>query len=244
MKIHDLAYVLHRRPYRETSFLVDFFTQHHGVITAVCRGARKAGKKSALTLFTPFWIEYVERGSLATLYQFEPELNANIQAIAIDFSGMQLYCGLYLNELSIKLLGKHDPYPDFFIIYQETLNKLQASQSAQENVEKALRCFELNLLEAIGYGLSLETEASAHEFITPENLYYYRPNVGFSLMMNINTSSISSEYIFKGLSLMSIAKKDFSDIQVLKDAKRLIRITLDTLLEKHGKLKSRELFRK
>ena len=32
------AYVLHGRPYRDTSLLVDFFTLEHGKVSAVVRG--------------------------------------------------------------------------------------------------------------------------------------------------------------------------------------------------------------
>ena len=36
------AFVLHTRPYRETSLLVDFFTRNYGRFRAVARGARAA----------------------------------------------------------------------------------------------------------------------------------------------------------------------------------------------------------
>ncbi|MEC8417605.1 MAG: recombination protein O N-terminal domain-containing protein, partial [Pseudomonadota bacterium] len=42
------AYVLHRRPYRETSYIVDFFTLEEGRISAVAKGVKnsKSDKKS------------------------------------------------------------------------------------------------------------------------------------------------------------------------------------------------------
>ena len=47
------AYVLHGRPYRDTSLLVDFFTLEHGKVSAVVRGAN-APTLSYVLLFSPF----------------------------------------------------------------------------------------------------------------------------------------------------------------------------------------------
>lgn len=232
MKIQDVAYVLHRRPYRDTSLLVDFFTQHHGVITAVCRGTRQNKKNIALACFHPFWIEYGSRNSLATLYQYESD--ANLSYSAVNLSGSQLYCGLYLNELLVKLLGRHDPYSELFLSYQMTLNGLQDG----ENIERILRIFEFYLLKEIGYGISLEKEKDTHQPIVEEQRYYYHPGMGFSAIKTPCAQILS----FNGRSIMEMAKGNFSESATLKDAKRLIRLTLDFLLEKQGKLKSRELF--
>ena len=42
------AFVLHRRPYRETSYIVDFFTLQEGKISAVAKGVKnsKSDRKS------------------------------------------------------------------------------------------------------------------------------------------------------------------------------------------------------
>ena len=48
------AFILHTRPYRETSALVDFFSRHYGRFRAVARGARGTKKNSlVLTPYTP-----------------------------------------------------------------------------------------------------------------------------------------------------------------------------------------------
>lgn len=237
MKTQDLAYVLHRRPFKDTSLLVDFFTQNHGIITAVCRGARQNKKKPPLESFIPFWIEYDHRHSLASLYQYEIELNQEYQPI--HFLGSQLYCGLYINELLIKLLGRHhDPYLVLFSVYQETLNSLCHT----EMLEAALRKFEFYLLKEAGYGISLEEEINKHQPILGNQYYYYNPGVGFSFFKETISEISEHPFIFYGQSLLCMAKNDFTDPSTLKDAKRLIRLTLDVLLERHEKLKSRELF--
>lgn len=231
MKIQDIAYVLHRRPYRETSFLVDFFTQEHGIVTAVCRGIRKSKHSLGLESFYPFWIEYGHRHSLASLYQWEL-----VEPRPGRLVGTKLYCGLYVNELLIKLLGHHDPYPEIFMMYQQTLLRFLQEDSSEE----ALRLFEFFLLKETGYEISLEREAHTEQPIIKEKWYYYSPGVGF-ISAN-STLSSSNLPIFHGENLVAMAQGNYAEQKTLKEAKRLIRITLAVLLEKHEPLKSRALF--
>ena len=251
MKIQDLAYVLHRKPYRDTSYLVDFFTQNHGIVTAVCRGVRQTKKKSSLEPFIPFWIEYGSHhhshSSLVTLYQYEPERHLNNHAQETSESphvlglvNRQLYCGLYLNELLIKLLGKDDAYTEVFEAYQMALKNLVTS----ENLERSLRKFEFFLLKEVGYGIPFEKDIKTNEAIVSDKSYYYCTGSGFAEINMALTKGQENGPVFTGKSLLAIANDDFSDEIVLKEAKRLIRLTLDALLERYGKLKSRALFPK
>lgn len=245
MKICDLAYALHRRPYRDTSFLVDFFTQHHGIITAVCRGIRQNKKKQSLESFVPFWIEYREskgHGNLVSLYQFEPDVNSDYHAVLLK--GNLLYCGLYLNELLLKLLGRDDPYPAVFLTYQKTLDQLSKisimdTKKTQEDIEKILRQFEWHLLREIGYGIFSETEVDTHNPILEDKYYYYSAGVGFSAAKD---SMTEKAWLFEGKVILAMGREDFTSSETLKESKRLIRLTLSVLLENGGKLKSRELF--
>ena len=40
--------------------------------------------------------------------------------------GESLYCGYYINELTLKLLPRADPHEDIFVMYNQTLNQLSA----------------------------------------------------------------------------------------------------------------------
>lgn len=221
MKIQGRAYVLHRRPYRDTSLLIDFFTEDHGVISAVCRGARQSKKKVPLESFRPFWIEYSQRNSLASLYQYEPET----ALLPIMLAGNALYCALYLNELLTKLLGQHDPYMTIFSAYQNALQALSQADMP-EKLEIALRTFEFFLLHEIGYGL-------AYDHIHEDTHYDYEPHRGF---IQKNTG------IYEGAIILAIAQADFSSSAVRKAAKHIIRQTWDYLLKKQDALKTRSLF--
>src|SRR5262245_64871498 len=68
------AYVLHHRPYRETSCLLELLTEEHGRIGAVARGARQAHSRwrGLLQPFRPLLLSWSGRGELATLTGAEP----------------------------------------------------------------------------------------------------------------------------------------------------------------------------
>ena len=84
------TYVLHSRPYKETSALVDFFTPL-GRLRAVLRGAR--GKAGALARpFVPLEAEWRGRGELKTVARLESAGIPNL------LNGQALFSGLYLNE--------------------------------------------------------------------------------------------------------------------------------------------------
>jgi DNA repair protein RecO (recombination protein O) len=135
------AFVLHSRPYKETSALVDFFTPE-GRLRAVLRGAR--GKAGSLARpFAPLELELRGRGELKNVCRLEAS------GIAHWLQGQTLYSGMYLNELLLRLLPAEDPHPALFEHYALTLQALAANPP----LEPLLRAFEWRLLDELGYGL-------------------------------------------------------------------------------------------
>ena len=63
------AYVLHRRSYRETSFLIELLTPEFGRITVSARGARqrKSTAQGLLQPFTPLMVAFAGKGELMSL---------------------------------------------------------------------------------------------------------------------------------------------------------------------------------
>lgn len=220
------AFVLHHRPYRETSVILELFTQEHGRISAVAKGVRQAKSKwrSLLQPFVPVLVSWQGRGDLVSLVQAEPN------GASIRLLGECLLSGLYLNEILMRLLQKHDPYVELYAIYQATLLELQQAPLAH----KTLRLFEKNLLEQIGYGLPL---GQGVEPINPLANYRFHPEHGFELC------AIQQEgaAIFSGESLLAIAAEELNNESVLRDAKRLMRLALLPLLGQKT-LHSRRLF--
>lgn len=146
------AYVIHSRPYRETSLIVDFFTENAGRISAVAKGVRrpKSPLKSLLQPFNALLISVVGKRELKTLTHVEATTLGSL------LRGKRLLAALYLNELIFRALPRFDPHLALFKVYADVLLVLRESD---DPIEPQLRYFELKLLADLGYALSLDVQA-------------------------------------------------------------------------------------
>ncbi|MGD9020475.1 MAG: DNA repair protein RecO [Lysobacterales bacterium] len=164
------AYVLHSRSFRETSLIVETLTRDQGRVAVVARGAKSARSRwrNVLQPFRPLLISYTQKSDLGTLTA------ADQVAAPPALQGQALYCGLYMNELLMRLLHRGDPHAEVFEGYRNTLTKLAADVPPQS----LLRIFEKHLLEAVGYALLLEQEFDSGVGILPGRWYEYQPGRG------------------------------------------------------------------
>ena len=225
------GYLLHQRPYRESSVLLEIFTETHGRVGLVARGVRSARSKQRgdLQPFRQLRFSWQSRGELGTLTAAESE------GAFITLQGRALYSGFYLNELLIRLLARHDPHPALFAAYGASVRAL----GQEGDVEAVLRAFEMHLLQELGYGLQLDCDAETGEALSADTLYDYHLESG---PVRIG-SDLPGGFVFRGGSLMAMARGEFADPLVLQDAKRLLRAALRLYLGDKP-LKSRELFRR
>jgi len=167
MRLDQLpAYVLHARPYRETSLLLECLTRDHGRLGVVARGVRGERarvRRAQLEPFQPLAMDLLLRGELATL------AGAETVGMPLRLGGDRGLAGLYLNELVVRLTARQDAHPALFDAYAHTLERLAAS----EPTGWTLRRFERDLLEAIGYGLQLRHEAGGEEALQAQAHYCY-----------------------------------------------------------------------
>ena len=164
------AYVLHSRPFRETSLIVEAFSREHGRIAVVARGAKSARSRwrNVLQPFRPLLLSWNQKSDLGTLTA------ADQVASPPPLQGQSLYCGMYLNELLMRLLHRGDPHVEVFERYRQVLSELAMEIPPQP----ILRVFEKHLLEAIGYAMLLDKEHSSGAEIQPQNWYDYKPDRG------------------------------------------------------------------
>jgi DNA repair protein RecO (recombination protein O) len=223
------AYILHTRPYRDTSMLVDFFTPEFGRITAVARGvrARKTPKRNLLNPFTRLLISFQGKTDLKLLTHFEAE-GTHFTLVA-----KHLFSGFYLNELMVRLLPELDPHPDIYALYEQSLHAL----NAQQDLEPTLRHFEFQLLNELGYGIHFEADAKTGIKLSAANHYCLDTALGFYLAQD----DVPINFQFSGQHLLAIVARDFSQADVKQAAKRISRILLRPLLG-NKPLMSRELF--
>ena len=224
------AYVLHHRPYRDTSRILELFTRDHGRVSVFARGAR-GGTKSAsalISILQPFnrllvsWSGRGEAGQLTGA-----EFDGAMQPLPPD----RLVHGFYLNELLLKLFARHDSHPDVFALYAQTLDQLK-----QEDPVRPLRLFEKRLLDALGYGLALERDAHDDTPLEPEASYHYRLEQGPVRAHAVMENTV----VYSGATLLSLAREELSDATVCADARRLLRAALDRCLDGR-ELRSRQV---
>lgn len=165
------AYVLHTRPYRETSLLLECLTRDHGRIGVVARGVRSQRsrlQRSQLEPFQALMLDLQMRGELATLRGAE-SVGAPLRLLRD--AGV---AGLYINELVVRLTERQDPHPSLYTAYSQALSRLAVGES----LAWQLRRFERDLLGSLGYALQLIDDADSGESLHADALYVYRPEHG------------------------------------------------------------------
>jgi DNA repair protein RecO (recombination protein O) len=164
------AYVLHSRSFRETSLIVEALTREHGRIAVVARGAKspRSRWKNVLQPFRPLLLSWNQKSDLGTLTAADQVASPPV------LHGQSLYCGLYMNELLMRLLHRGDPHAEVFERYRSAISELAADSPPQP----LLRVFEKHLLEAIGYAMLLDREFDSNTEVAAQGWYQYKPDRG------------------------------------------------------------------
>jgi DNA repair protein RecO (recombination protein O) len=213
------AWLLHRRPYRDTSLILDLLTADGGRVAAV---ARSGQRNPLLQSFRPLSVHLRGHGELRALAAVEPD------GSPLALQGERLYCGLYMNELLERLLHRDDPHPGLTDAYDTTLALLAANEAPADVL---LRHFEFGLLDALGYGFALDRDLNGLPVIA-EQQYRLVPDQG--LVMD-------SRGPYVGRTLGDIAAGRWHD-----DTRRMARDLMREALAPHlgnRPLTSRTLFR-
>jgi DNA repair protein RecO (recombination protein O) len=230
------AYILHSRPFKDTSVIIDCLSRQHGLVSLIAKGAKRprsrlVGKLQPFILLSLSW---VGRSELKTLTEVETQ---NLSPV---LTGSKILLGFYLNELILRLLQKMDPHPQLFTDYSQTLEELTQATD-KDNEQTVLRYFELKLLAELGYGLDLNMDGQSQEMIFPELLYAYDPAVGLFEAQGIGRAS--HEVVVSGGTLIALREKKTLTQTALKEAKGLMRFVLNHYLGEKP-LQSRKLFQR
>ncbi|MBZ2167314.1 DNA repair protein RecO [Marinobacter sp. F4216] len=223
------AYVIHRRPWRESSLLVELFTLNAGRVALIARGASSARSplKAQLQPFQPLLVDWTGRGELKTLTSVEVRRGPAPTRTA------SLYSGLYLNELLQRALPVADPHPKVFAAYIDAISALADAT----DVEPVLRRFEAAFAEALGYGFAWDLATDVGQPVLPEQSYGYDPEQGIVLNAGPGTRLQN----LPGEALLALARGELEQALCRQTAKRVMRVLTDHLLQ--GKpLHSRTLF--
>ena len=218
----DSVFVLHRRPYRESSQLVDLFSIQQGRFSAIHRTSRKS---PTLQPFVSYSMQFSGKGDLKFTKAIE------VHSAPFTLHGRKLYCGFYLNELMVRLTWKGEASLELFELYRDTLRNL--AESAHE--EPVLRRFEFHLLDLLGYRYDW-LQDSLGNAISSTSYYRFDPSSGFVLVGDNPQPSLLS-----GIDLIAISRNDWQNQSTWNVAKFVARCALQPLLGDKP-LTSRALF--
>ena len=240
------SYILHTRPYRNTSKLLEIFSREQGRRVLVARGARKANSRlqGQLLPFVPLLLSWQGGGEVQTLTAAEAGNQLG------PLAGRKLLTAFYLNELLLRLLAKGDPHPALYDAYAQTLLSLSGTagfshtEQPYDKEEASLRMFECFLLQELGYGLVLDHDVSSGEVLQADQLYCYQPEHGprtFTPEQGCENGLPVHGCTLLALQHGNLYAANRNDL-ILREAKALMRMNLARHLGAKP-LKSRELYR-
>lgn len=204
------GYILHRRPFRDSSQILDILTPEHGKIALIARGSKGSKSRLAGVLrpFLPLRISWVAKSDLGTL------TGAEAAGRPAGMIGDAMLSAYYVNELLLFFLHRHDPQPAIFSLYEEVIAALAKS----DNVAASLRSFELEFLSLLGYAVNFDNEFGSNEPLISERFYEYRMEQG-----PVEVGRTDGALVFSGDVLSGIAAQRFEDADILRAANRLLR---------------------
>lgn len=236
------SFVLHTRPYRDTSLLVDLFTREYGRLSLVARGARgnrsRGGSLAALLQpFAPLLCSWSGKRELKTLTAAESD------SPAFALAGEYLFSGMYINELMVRMLHHEDPHQRLYDQYRQAIEELNLGAE----LDLCLRGFEFRLLEELGYGFDLSVDGLSGEPLLGNRWYSFHQEYGLvelqEAVVTATTDRVNEGMPrYLGAELLQITRGEFTP-ESRQCAKRLMRQALAAHLGDKP-LRSRDLFRR
>ena len=204
------GFVLHQRPYRDSSQLLDCVTMLHGRVGLIAQGSRRANNRQRALLqpFAPLRLSWVRRGDLGRLTHVEPV------GLAHELGGQRLLAGYYASELLLRLTPRGDPNGEIFSCYSRCLAQLAGDAA----LARVLRVFELTLLRALGYGLELDVDTETGEPLRLESSYVFELESG----PRAADSHGRDAEVYLGSELIALREQTLNDDGSLRAAQRLL----------------------
>ena len=235
----DRAYVLHSYPYSETSLVLQAWTEKHGRMALMAKGAKRprSATRSLLVPFQPLAITWFGRGEMKTLK------TAESAGPALPLAGSSLLSAFYLNELILKLTHRDDPHEGLFEAYDAAVSALRSiarpavivaaepgtapsrGRETQSQVEPVLRRFELAMLKELGFAVELARDAASGAAIDPQRDYWYVVEKG-PVPADGPQPARQDAVRLSGLTLAHLDRGCFDDARTAPEAKQLMRLLI------------------
>ncbi len=212
----------------ESDKIITFYTQHHGKMKGIAKGAKRSKKRfvNKLEYFTSLTLTAIpgRRSSLALIDQAEllnpyPSLRENYQR----YTGAMLVC-----ELVDQWTRENDSDEHLFHLLCWALDKIATSPS----IADIIMFFQVKLLDIVGLGLQFDHCISCN---TPIDEHTYRfslaengllcsackPHSSTAGMLNLSAATIKTMQKAQSLPLEKIHRLKFSRVSLAQAAKLL-----------------------
>lgn len=153
--MNDRAICVRTFDYSETSQILWLFTQDHGLMRVIAKGARRMTKAGASSF--DGGVDLLDEGSCVFTDRIEKDLNTLTAWKLVDGhqplrrSQRALYLALYAAEIVGNVFEARDPHPNVFERLAATLKLLET-----QSLEEAALALVLDLLDESGYMPSLD----------------------------------------------------------------------------------------
>lgn len=224
--------MLHGRPWRDTSQLLDLLVRDRGRVRAVAKGVRGGRRKSGgnpCQPFRPLLVSLRGRGELQTLTQVETHRQP------FGLCAKALFGGLYANEVLVRALTEAEPCNQVFIAYEHLLGQLA---EPGVDLEPPLRRFEGALLGEMGYAVDFTRDGINGAPLLGPSRYAFIPQTGF---VPVDKNQRGFREAYRGDTLLRVGQGELQDSECRRAAKQVMRLALRELIGDKPLL-SRSLF--
>ena len=141
------AIILRARPFGESDKIVSFFTEQHGKLTGIAKGALRSRRRfvNSLETFSLINLTFYERAQSNLVFVLAADLIRSPRMLLHDLE--RIAYASYLVEISEGLVAEREPNLAIFQHLQDGLDYLEENAASL----RFLTAFELKLLTLAGY---------------------------------------------------------------------------------------------
>jgi len=227
-KKSTICYILHTRPFKETSLILNLFSQQYGRFSLLAKGVKRKNAQAKRAILQPFnllEIEYVGRSELKILSNVELKKSISESAPS-SLINRALACGYYLNELLMRSLQEWQEFERLFDVYDKSLTALKCGS----DYSAILRRFEVSLLEELGVAPQWQVDVKG-EPICNKKRYHFNPEQGFEIIEKNSESKYLYEHNsgFCGDAILSLGLGQYKP-EVTKNCQQITQMMLREII--------------
>ncbi|MBJ41569.1 MAG: DNA repair protein RecO [Gammaproteobacteria bacterium] len=218
------SFIIHSRPYSETSMIFDILTKQKGFVSVLAKGVKQKKDLSILQPSRELLLNFTN-ANLPILTKYEISDTNNL--ISTKF----MLEVLYFNELIYKFTPRNEPCSSLYKFYKSYIKYIKDTEDSSDII---IVGFEVLFLREIGYEITLDH--SLEKDINPEKYYSYNHQAGFKEIENNTSLDIS----ITGVDLLNLIRHKFYLISELNKVRRINRGIINRLVGER-KIKSYDI---